>query len=62
MAYMEKMVSDFMTIINDCIQLNRRQTNGIAYSLAKKAPHNTSLHIYHNTPRCISTLINNKKL
>ena len=67
-------VFDFMTIINDCRQLLgseltnsdvkfiKRQANNVAHSLAKEAPHNAHLHIYHNTPHCISTLISNEKL
>ena len=65
-------VSDFMTIdyrqllgfelTNSDVKFIMRQANDVADSLAKEAPRNASIHIYHNTPHCISTLINNKKL
>lgn len=63
-----------MAIINDCrhlletdltnsdVKFIRRQANGVAHSLNKEAPYNTSFHIYRNIPHCISTLINNGKL
>jgi hypothetical protein len=67
-------VSDFIAIIKDCkyilmtdlansdVKFIRRQANGVAHSLAKAAPSHANLHINHNIPFCIDSLINNEKL
>jgi len=39
-----------------------RQVNGVVHSLARASPCHPSLHIHHNIPFCIDSLINNEKL
>lgn len=65
-------LSDFYTIINDCIHLLwtnlmnsnvkfiRRQTNQVAHSLVREASPIANFRIFYNIPTCIESIIINE--